>query len=395
MFNLKIQKYKIWKRWWLFHAMDFQSLMYPCFTFCRVLGMFPYKINASTFEASKPRYILSTVIVGICGIYDLILIYNFIYKIDLGDVTKTLEAVCYYTFSCFIVIVTHILSGPKMRLLQTILKISSKLPPKSYQKLSRLIHVKDIFGTIFLFMQICFYFSKQRMFEINYLTALPVVFTVYLTLLEFQINMLYMNCICVLKNCFKTINKNVTHMKKLVVNDITSCVPTVIYKKQRNQHFLMKLTKLKKQHMIVSDTVQMLNVIFSPQLLATIFMFFCNITFEMYSYVVRWQDGILIEIDTNFLDVFLISITLNIFKITLLIWACETGKNQAREIGTTIHDVLNSTSNEQIKNELQLFSLQILHRGNTFSTKGLTIDATLVTTVSNQSFTLIIYCLYF
>jgi len=38
--------------------------------------------------------------------------------------------------------------------------------------------------------------------------------------------------------------------------------------------------------------------------------------------------------------------------MVLIVWACETGKNQAQEIRTTIHDVLNSTRDEQIKNEV-------------------------------------------
>jgi len=41
-----------------------------------------------------------------------------------------------------------------------------------------------------------------------------------------------------------------------------------------------------------------------------------------------------------------------VMKITLIVWACETSKNQAQQIRTTIHDVLNSTRNEQIKNEV-------------------------------------------
>jgi len=41
-----------------------------------------------------------------------------------------------------------------------------------------------------------------------------------------------------------------------------------------------------------------------------------------------------------------------IIKMVLIVWACETSKNQAQEIHTTIHDVLNSTRDEQIKNEV-------------------------------------------
>ncbi|XP_012063699.1 PREDICTED: putative gustatory receptor 23a, isoform B [Atta cephalotes] len=70
---------------------------------------------------------------------------------------------------------------------------------------------------------------------------------------------------------------------------------------------------------------------------------------------------------------------LYVMKVMLIVWVCETGKNQVREIGTTIYDVLNSTRDKQIKSELQLFSLQILHCKNTFLTKGLAMDATFLT----------------
>jgi len=36
--------------------------------------------------------------------------------------------------------------------------------------------------------------------------------------------------------------------------------------------------------------------------------------------------------------------------------------------------------------QLQLFSLQILHRENVFSAKGLIVDATLLTAVNERSF---------
>ncbi|KAG5338779.1 GR28B protein, partial [Acromyrmex charruanus] len=370
----------MWKRYWLFHATDFQSLMYPCFTFCRILGIFPYKINASTFEISKWYFILLTIITCACGICDLLIIHDciFFYKSNLFDITKTLKFICYYTCNGFIMIITYILSSPRMRLLQTILKISSTLPPECYQKLSKLIHIKDIFGIILSIMQISIYFFKNHMLKLNYKDILSAMFIGYLTLLEFEINMLYINCVCVLKACFKRLNENIVHLQKLVVK---RCVPKLIYHIQRNQLFLIQLKILQKQHLMISDTVQKLNLIFSLQLHATIVMTFSGIIFEIYYHAVRWQNGIIhITFDMHFLDV-LMSMTFYILKIILIVWACETGKNQAQEINTIIHDVLNSTSNAQIKNELQLFSLQILHCKNTFSIKGLTVDATLLITM--------------
>ncbi|XP_011880399.1 PREDICTED: putative gustatory receptor 28b [Vollenhovia emeryi] len=398
MFSSKIQRHandKMWKRWWLFHATDFQSLMYPCFTICRFLGIFPYNINASTFEASKLHYVLSAVIICVCCALYLTIIHGIAISkiINFGDVTRNFGALSFYTFSGVIVIITHILSSPRMHLLQTILEISSKLPKESYQKLSRLIHVKDVFGTILIVVQLCIYFSKTEMFELTCSKVLILLFTMYLEMLIFQMNMLYINCVWVLKTCFKRINDNLIHVQRLVVNNMKLSVHRSI--QQKNQFLLIELKTLKKQHLTVSKTVHMLNIIFSLQLLVTTVMSFSEITFELYSYVVRWKDGVFISLDWQFLDVLLASMTYYIMKIVLLVWVCETAKNQAKEISTTIHGVLNSTRDEQIKVELQLFSLQTLHCKNTFLTKGLTVDATLLTAMAGSVTTYMLIMIQF
>ncbi|XP_012063704.1 PREDICTED: putative gustatory receptor 28b [Atta cephalotes] len=183
-------------------------------------------------------------------------------------------------------------------------------------------------------------------------------------------------------------------MPRLVVNDIKLCVPELIYHTQRNQ-ILLKLKTLKKWHLKVSDTVQMLNTIFGLQLLAIIVTFFTNITFDIYSDVMRWQDGVFINFDMHFLHIFYSPIAYYIIKMMLLVWACETGKNQAREISTTIHDLLNNIKDEEIKNELQLFSLQILHHKNTFLAKGFTIDAALLTAIMSKITTYLLITIQF
>ncbi|XP_011705597.1 PREDICTED: putative gustatory receptor 23a, isoform B isoform X2 [Wasmannia auropunctata] len=399
MFDSKILTYtmdtKIRKKWRLMHATDFQSLMYPCFVFCRILVIFPYKIDASTFKISKPCYFLSSVIICTCCVCYLILIHSIIISktFTYGDVPKNIEVVCYCTFSSFIVIITFILSGPRMRLLQTTLEISSKLSSESYQKLSRIIHVKDILCLILLIMQeYLFFFKVHPQLEVN---CLNVLFGMYINTVVFQMNMLYINCVCVLKTCFKSINDNLMQMERLMVNNIELCVTSLICHVQKNQFLLKELKTMKKQHLMISETVRVLNLIFSLQLLATVSISFIEITFELYFYIVRWKDGVFITFDWYFLDVFLTSMVYYILKLTLIVWACETSKNQAQEIGTTIYSVLNNTRNEQIKDELELFSLQILHCKSTFSAKGLTIDATLLTAMFGSITTYILILIQF
>ncbi|XP_018351475.1 PREDICTED: uncharacterized protein LOC108753980 [Trachymyrmex septentrionalis] len=371
-------KCKKWKKWQLFHATNFQSLMCPCFTFCNNLGIFPYTINGSTFEISKQRYVLSTIVLCILCIYEL----EVLYEIDIAGtikfrgIPKTLERNCFYILGNFIAVITYILSGRRMHLLQTIMNISSKLPINSYQKLSRLIHAKDIFGFIYLIGLTMFY--CYTLDSNNWHRA----FVPYLNLIVFQMDMLYMNCVCVLKACFKRIDDNLINLQKHVINDKLSLLKRIYYER-RNPFLLMELNVLKKQHLVISDTVQMLNVLFCLQLLATTVMTSAELTFYLYFYIMHWRSGTLTNhLGNEIYDIYLLVImTYYSIKIGLIVWACETGKNQAIKIGTTVHDLLNNISNAQIKNELHLFSLQLMHRGNTFSAKGFVMDATLLTAI--------------
>ncbi|XP_028046978.2 uncharacterized protein LOC114254596 [Monomorium pharaonis] len=338
------------KKWWLCYATDFQSLMYPCFICCRIFGIFPYKFNTSTFEISKPRHILSTVVICVCCVINLSFIYDIISKMYLGEVTINLHFLIYYVTCSSIVISTNILSVPRMRLLQTILEISSKVPQESYQKLSRFIHVKDILGITLKFVQIYTNFSKIQKLQLNFF--LIAVVRTYFALLVYQTNMLYINCVCILKACLKNINDNLMHMQRLKLNNTKICIPMFIYRVQKKQLLLMELKNLRKRHLIIGNAVQKLNIIFSLQLLATLVMTLSAITFALYFRVIHWQNGIFISLDKHFLDVLSASLIYNFVIIILLIWACETGKNQAQEISTTIYDLFNSTNDKKIKYEV-------------------------------------------
>ncbi|XP_011705661.1 PREDICTED: uncharacterized protein LOC105460873 [Wasmannia auropunctata] len=340
---------KMWKRRQLFHATDFQSLMYPNFIICRILGIFPYKINASTFETSRSRYILQVFPICVVCIGELMILREiFITKtVNFGDVTETLDSIFFFTFNGFVTLITCFLSGPKMRVLQAMLDTSTRLPPESYQKLSRWIHVKDILGTFFLVAHglIRYYKIREKLFII--------LFSAYIVIVVFEMDMQYMNCVCVLKACFKRINDNLVHMQKIIVND-TPYAPKMIWHTQKNQLLLVELRMLKKQHLIISNTVQMLNVMFSLQLLVSITLTFIEITYELYSHLLRWQNGLSFILDDEISDMFFLTcIAYDFIKLILIVWACETNKNQAFEISTTIHDVLNRTSDMQIKDEVK------------------------------------------
>jgi len=369
MFNLsssfkrELKSHQKGKRWReLFHAKDFQSLMYPCFTFCCILGIFPYKINASTFETSRSRYILSTILTCICGIYTLLILHGLILyisisgKIDMFIFPMILVDSCVFFFGGFIVAVTFILSGPRMRLLQIILKISSRLSSKSYKKISRLIHAKDIIGFFYLLGNMCYiyYIYSFLNLQINVLQMIiMMLFQQYIGLVVFQMDMMYMNCVCVLKNCFKKINDNLTHMRELMANH--SYESRQIYHEQKNSFLIMELKTLKKQHLTISDTVQMLNTISSLHLLTTIVLTFSEITIYIYYFILNYIFMFLpksTSLQVLLYIYFSSRLAYKFIKLALIVWASETSKNQVLQITTSIHDTLNSITDEEIRDEV-------------------------------------------
>ncbi|KYN32901.1 hypothetical protein ALC56_12717 [Trachymyrmex septentrionalis] len=329
------------RRWWLFHAIDFQSLMYPCFIFCRILGMHPYKINALLFEISKPYYILSTITVCVSCFCALIIIINISESFDLNqNIRKIIELISFYIIGNFITIITFVLSGPRIRLFKTLRQISSRLPPESYQKPSILIHAKDMFGFFFLLVYTLSYHNWH----------FSVLCLLYYNLVIFQINMLYINCVYVLKACFKKINND---LENLITKYDQPHLVRWFYHKQKNSFLLKELKALKKQHLKISESVQMLNIIFSPQLLATIIFIIIIITFELYFNMIDWRNGLSIswirQISHRNVMPYVVFYAV---KIALIVWVCEAGKNQAIKISTIVHDLLNNTNDEQIKHEV-------------------------------------------
>ncbi|XP_036148060.1 uncharacterized protein LOC118647369 [Monomorium pharaonis] len=403
-FQGKPRKKQKEETWQLFRAKNFQTLMYPCFFFCRILGIFPYKINISfdntTFEISKPCYILSIVTISVCNTFTLIMLYIFIWCrtcfIEPFYVIKypaMLMNCCIFMFSSILITTTFILNDSRIRLLQAILKISSRLPSKSYQKLSKIIHAKDIISFLLAWLILIYNLDINN---INYVLIFSYV--IYIYLVTFQINMLYMNCVCILKECFKEINDNLANMQECIANN-KSHVSALMYHKQKTQFLTMKLKALQKQHLEISDTIHMLNMIFSIQLVATIVVTFSGITFCLYFYILYiLESQHFLTTDTSksvSYESFLFLILYYVIVMVLIVWACETGKNEALQINTSIHDVFNSTTDKQMKNELQLFSLQVFHCNNTFDAKSLTLDTKLLTKMVGSIATYVIILFQF
>ncbi|KAL2714928.1 hypothetical protein V1478_014626 [Vespula squamosa] len=169
-------------------------------------------------------------------------------------------------------------------------------------------------------------------------------------------DMLYMNCTCIIKECFTRINKNLENLQHVVVTDEPHLLRRV-YHEKKNPLLLIELKAIKMRHQQVSDVLQQLNSTFGSQIIITSLMTFAEVTFSLYFYILQTVDNKEINLEKQiWYAYFMTSITYYSIKLGLIAWACETAKNQATEVGIRIHEVVINTMDKDIKNEVKRHS---------------------------------------
>ncbi|XP_014611281.1 PREDICTED: putative gustatory receptor 23a, isoform B [Polistes canadensis] len=379
------------KKCFLFRAKDYCSLMKPCFFICCILGVFPYKVTSSTLKFSKLGYVYSTFVTSIYVIH----VFIYLYQTDVSgtlqydNVPGTLQANFYYILGTAVAIIAYCNTHSRLLFLEKLYIVASKLPSKTFNELSKFIHAKDIFGFLFLIGQMPNVMSNSLNQTFGKLSGM------YATLIVFIMDMLYMNCTCVIKDCFIRINENLKNLQLILVTGEPHLLRRV-YHEKNNPLLLMELKAIKKRHQQVSDILQQMNTIFGSQIIITSLMTFAEVTFSLYFYILRTVDKKEVSLEKQiWYAYFITSVAYYSIKLSLIAWACETAKNQAAEVGSRIHEVVINTTDKDIKNELQLFSLQVLHRDNTFTSKGLTMDANLLTTIVGSITTYLLILIQF
>ncbi|THK32951.1 putative gustatory receptor 28b [Diachasma alloeum] len=367
---------KVEKKWELFRASNYLSLMGPCFELLRIHGLFPYKYNnKGVIVSSKYGWIYATLISVLCIIVNAVVLYmmDISKSLAFDSVPGTLQGNCYMLLAEWIAIVSYILSSKRMRLLRDIASVSASLSALSFRQLSKIIHAKDIMGFLFLMAQATnLYSSKLDL-------TLSKVINMYATLVVFLMDMLYADCVLVIGECFKNINEKLLTLKTNMEKDEPHLLRRV-YHEKRNPMILMEIRGIKSQHNDVSELVHSLNQTFSLQLVATVTLTFAEVTFSLYFYILQrlGKSGINLEKQIWY-SYFSTSVTYYTLKLAAIVWACEISKDQAVKTGIIVHEVLIDTVDKQVKEEL--FSLQVLHRDNTFTARGLSLDATLLTSI--------------
>ena len=329
---------------------DITSLLQPCFFLCRLHGLFPYKFNAMEISLSKPWYIISLVIMTTYTSSVSVIFYlthiSGVLKDD--SVPGILQEIVYWFLCTFVGILTVIISVSRVSFLQDLFRISINVPKEAFQNIGTFVHMKDIFGFIFLIGQIANVYDKNRYIYFSKVNG------IYATLVIFLTDALYMNCVIVVYICFKNINANLIELRKNnTVEESSLMMP--LFHKRRYPLLLLKLRFIKRVHHALSDVVEKLNSTFSLQIVASVTLTFFEVTFSLYFYFLRLREMKTINIRKQvWYSYFITSATFYCAKLIGIILVCQLSKDEAIKTGTLVHEILIDTKEPQFKEEVRI-----------------------------------------
>ncbi|XP_017752990.1 PREDICTED: uncharacterized protein LOC108545736 [Eufriesea mexicana] len=364
----KIEKFGNQKAWRPLSAKDFDSLMRPCFFITAILGYFPYKRTPYTYVFSRIRFAFNTLLMIIYVFLLLVVIYeiNFLDAVTYS-VPETIHENLYIFLEGIVILVMYALTGSRLSVLQNISQISSMLPAKEFDSLAKVIHTKDIVYFLILLSHLPNCLKHNIFLTVKNFTNL------YITAVNFVIDMFYFNCVYILSVCFKKLDQGIWELKRVQFDD--GLVPrTFIILDQNNVMLLLKMKDLEEKHMQISDAVQSVNNTFMIRIIILSLMTFIEMSFNIYFKIIHSYDIVLTN-NKFWYSQDLGPASLSFFKFSLIIWACEKAVNQANKIKMTLYEVFSDTTDPMIKHEVQLFSLQILQRNNIFTTKAFDMNS--------------------
>ena len=338
-------KVKTRKTWELFRATDFESLMYPCVCTCWLLGYFPYKYQPPVYSLSKQRFAISTSIMFIF----VFLLFFVIYEINIGtrinySIPELIHGNMYAFLDGLVIVVMYLLTDARLSVIQNLSRTSCILSTKDFKDLSKLIHTKDILGSLFLAIHI------PNCFKHNIFVTVRNLTNIYIMMANFSMDIFYINCVCILKDCFKKMEESIRQLRKLRINDHMS-TQTFMHHEQISPLVVMKLKNLEAKHLEISDGVELLNHTFMIRITIAAITTFIVITFDIYFYIIYSHSEF--PVNSKFwYKPYVMPAAFYFIKFWMMIWACETATNRAREMKTTLWDVFSATNDPFVKREV-------------------------------------------
>ncbi|XP_017891024.1 uncharacterized protein LOC108631546 [Ceratina calcarata] len=284
-----------------------------------------------------------------------------------------LEGVCSMMY-----VLHHIFTYGESAAFQEILEMSTILSQKKYNELSKLIYAKDVIGFLLLLGHVSNCFTHEIVLTLRNLC------TLYTLMVNFLLDMFYIDLVYVVKACFKKLNKSLQELT--FMSDANKSCNGVSNPLSPQVKFLL-LTKLKileKKHLQISHVVEGMNNDFLIRNIIMTTSTFIIVTFNVY-YQLLYPYTPLSDNpayhNTLWYSPYISAVFFYFVKFGMVIWTCELATNEAQKIKIIIHDVLGSTTDAEAKYEAQLFSLQILHKNNMFTAKAIDMNAMLLSQV--------------
>ncbi|XP_014236034.1 uncharacterized protein LOC106658544 [Trichogramma pretiosum] len=355
-----------------------QELLKPLFFLYKCHGMFPYKIRKDQITISKFNLAYSLLIsIGSIILYIIIMYQCHVSNgIEFDTVEGLLQFDSYFALATFILIATSCKSKSMLTFLKKFLEVSSMLNENDLKQLAIIIYLKDAVGFFFLIGQVPNTYSKIPA------QMLGKIYGELITLIVFLSNSQYSNYILILKRCFSRINND---LESIVYSNNYGHLDPIksVMKPLQVKHLqLIKLRIIQQKHHKVCTVMRLLNSVFALPVIATVIMTFAETTFGLYFFLLLNQGKKSIDLEKQiWYNYFLTSVTYHFLKLTILIWICQETKNEASKTGIIVHNIILRTDNEELRAELNMFSLHLLQSPNEFSSKCIKMDAQLITAV--------------
>lgn len=340
-----INKSKNYTKWKPLSATEFDSLIYPCVLMCSFLGFFPYKCHPPRYVFSKSRFVLSAFVIFIYIILLFLLIYELNFTDTMEDtLTRRMEENFHVFLDGIVVLVLYFQTGARLRVLQSLSEVSSILSSKDFNGMAKIVYTKDICGFLYLVAHIPNCFKKQALLTVRNFV------TLYIVLVHFSVDMLYMNCVYTLKECFKKMNECLRYTGKSGFHGGT-WTQEGLDRGQRNNLLLMTLKQFENRYLEISDAIQLLNDTFTIKMIVLSASTFGIVTLNSYFAILfsyaSWSENL-----KFWYGQFVAPAVYHFVKFSAIIWTCQSATDEAQKIKCILYDAFSGNTDAITRHEV-------------------------------------------
>ncbi|NP_001177428.1 gustatory receptor 9 [Nasonia vitripennis] len=389
MFKKVKKKYSTGKKWKIFSATDFLSLIKPSLLVCRFFGLISYKILNGKIEQSKNcgSYCAIVTFVYICASLLILYIINVSPYMNRAS-TWMLQGNCFYTLVNFMLVSNFVFKSSTIKILQNLADTTAKLPSEKFVKISKWIHSKDLVLYLLLLLHV------PKVFVGNIYAVLSKIIGTYAAMTIYLLDFQYNSYVFIIASCFEHINEELVQLNYNACKERGHLLRRV-YHHQFNPLLFVKLRYLKQWHYELNEIIRKINSNFSLQVVATVIMTFTELTFGLYFYILDRRHKVR-SLDKEIWYFYYHTMVMYFStKLLLLTLTCQYANNENYKTRTIVNEIIISTDNKLFKEEIYLFSLQLLHTDNKFIAKGVQLDATLLTGMAKGIFTYLLILIQF